>query len=146
MPAPTYIWEFNSDLFGDRIPKVVTLEATSGIYTKIGTLMSMASGQALPSTDGNTSGVIGISMEENAVAMTGADPIKIAVIAPGMVIKGTAVDTAATTSGFTSKLIDLDADGRLDPDDVTGGGLSVLRTEDSGLTVYCLVTLGAIVG
>jgi hypothetical protein len=146
MPAPTYIWEFNSDLFGDRIPKVVTLEATSGIYTKIGTLMSMASGQALPSTDGNTSGVIGISMEENAVAMTGADPIKIAVIAPGMVIKGTAVDTAASVSGFTSKVIDLDSDGRLDPDDVTGGGLTVLRTEDSGLTVYCLVTLGAIVG
>jgi hypothetical protein len=85
-------------------------------------------------------------MEENAVAMTGADPIKIAVIAPGMVIKGTAVDTAASVSGFTSKVIDLDSDGRLDPDDVTGGGLTVLRTEDSGLTVYCLVTLGAIVG
>jgi hypothetical protein len=146
MPAPTYIWEFNSDLFGDRVPKVVTLEATSGIYTKIGTLMSMTTGQALPTTDGIGATIIGISMEENAVAMTGADPIKIAVIAPGMVIKGTAVDTAATTSGFTSKLIDLDADGRLDPDDVTGGGLSVLRTEDSGLTVYCLVTLGAIVG
>jgi len=146
MAAPTYTWEFNSDLFGDRIPKVATFEATSGMYCKIGTLMSMVSGQTLPTTDATAQYIIGLAAETISVAATAADPVKIAVIAPGMVIKGTAVDTAASVSGFTSKVIDIDSDGRLDPDDVTGGGLSVLRTEDSGLTVYCVVTLGAIIG
>ena len=146
MAVPTYTWEFNSDLFGDRIPKVATFEATSGMYCKIGTLMSMVSGQTLPTTDATAQYIIGLAAETISVAATAADPVKIAVIAPGMVIKGTAVDTAASVSGFTSKVIDIDSDGRLDPDDVTGGGLSVLRTEDSGLTVYCVVTLGAIIG
>ncbi len=145
MAAPTYTWEFNCDLFGNRVPKIATFEMTSGAYCKVGTLMSMVSGQVLPTTDATGQYIIGIAAEEIAVAATDADPVKIEIIAPGMVIKGTAADTAASVSGFTSKLIDLDADGRLDPDDVTGGGLSVWRTEDSGLTVYCLVTLGAII-
>ena len=144
MAAPAYTWEFNCDLFGDRIPKVVTLEAASGLYTKVGTLVSMSSGQVAATTDGTGSTVIGIAMEEISNA-TAADPVKVAMIAPGMVIKGTAVDSAASTSGFTSKAQDLDADGRLDPDDVTGGGLTTWRTEDSGLTVYCLVCSGAII-
>ena len=126
MAAPAYTWEFNSDLFGNRVPKIATFEATSGMYCKVGTLMSCVTGQVLPTTDGTGATVIGLAAEEIAVAATAADPVKIAIIAPGMVIKGTAVDTAASVSGFTSKAIDLDADGRLDPDDVTGGGLSVL--------------------
>jgi len=146
MAAPTYIWEFNSDLMGDRVPKVITLEAASGLETKIGTLCSMSSGQVIATTDGSGATVIGLAMEATTAAATAADPIKIAVLAPGMVIKGTAVDTAASVSGFTSKAIDLDADGRLDPDDVTGGGLSVWRTEDAGLTVYAVVATGAIIG
>ena len=144
MAAPEFTWEFNCDLFGDRIPKVVTLEAASGLYTKVGTLVSMSSGQVAATTDGTGSTVIGIAMEEISNA-TAADPVKVAMIAPGMVIKGTAVDSAASTSGFTSKAQDLDADGRLDPDDVTGGGLSTWRTENSGLTVYCVVCAGAII-
>ena len=146
MAAPTYIWEFNSDLMGDRVPKVITLEAASGLETKIGTLCSMSSGQVIATTDGSGATVIGLAMEATTAAATAADPITIAVLAPGMVIKGTAVDTAASVSGFTSKAIDLDADGRLDPDDVTGGGLSVWRTEDAGLTVYAVVATGAIIG
>jgi len=146
MAAPTYTWEYNSDLFGDRIPKVATFEATSGMYCKIGTLMSAVSGQVLPTTDATGQYIIGLAAETISVAATAADPVKIAIIAPGMVIKGTAVSTAAAYSGFTAKTFDLDADGRFDPTDTTGGGLSVLRTEDSGLTVYCVVTLGAIIG
>lgn len=145
MAAPTYTWEFNCDLFGDRVPKVVTLEAAASLETKVGTLVSMSSGQVAATTDGSGSTVIGIAMEETAAALSAGDPIKVALIAPGMVIKGTAVESAASTSGFTSKAQDLDADGRLDPDDVTGGGLSTWRTEDSGLTVYCVVCTGAII-
>jgi len=102
------------------------------------------SGQIAATTDGTADKIFGIAAEviDNATA---ADPVKVEVIAPGMVIKGTAVDSAASTSGCTSKAQDLDSDGRLDPDDVTGGGLSTLRTEDSGLTVYCVVCAGAII-
>jgi hypothetical protein len=146
MAAPTYTWEFNCDLFGDRVPKVSTFEATSGMYCKVGTLMSMVSGQVLPTTDATGQYAFGLAAEVIDVAATAADPVKIAIIAPGMVIKGTAVSTAAALAGFTSKVVDLDSDGRLDPTDTTGGGLSVWRTEDAGLTVYCLITTGAIIG
>ena len=145
MAAPAYTWEFNCDLFGDRVPKVITMEAASGLETKVGTLLSMVSGQLAATTDGTGEKIFGIAAEATSAAATAADPIKVEVLAPGMVIKGTAVDTAASTSGFTSKAQDLDADGRLDPDDVTGGGLSTWRTEDSGLTVYCVVCAGAII-
>ena len=145
MAAPAYTWEFNCDLFGDRVPKVVTLEAAASLETKIGTLVSMSSGQVAAKTDGSADKIIGLAMEATTAALSAADPIKVAILAPGMVIKGTAVDTAASNSGITSKAQDRDADGRLDPDDVTGGGLSTWRTEDSGLTVYCVVCLGAII-
>jgi hypothetical protein len=146
MAAPTYTWEFNCDLMGDRVPKVTTLAAATGLYTKIGTLLSMSSGHVIATTDGAGATIIGLAAETIAVSSTENDPVKVAVLAPGMVIKGTAVDTAASVSGFTSKAIDLDADGRLDPDDTTGGGLSVWKTEDAGLTVYCVVGTGAIIG
>jgi hypothetical protein len=146
MAAPTYTWEFNSDLFGDRVPKVATFEATSGMYCKIGTLMSLVSGQVLPTTDATGQYIIGIAQQDIAVAATAADPVKVAIIAPGMVIKGTSTLTAAAYSGFTAKTFDLNSDGRLDQTDTTGGGLSVFRTEDSGLTVYCVVCVGAIIG
>ena len=146
MAAPTYTWEFNTNLFGNDVPKVAAFEATSGMYCKIGTLMSMVSGQVLPTTDSTGANIIGLAAEVIDVAATAADPVKIAVLAPGMVIKGTAVSTAAANAGFVSKATDLDVDGRLDPTDTTGGGLSVWRTENSGLTVYCIVGLGAIIG
>lgn len=145
MAAPAYTWKFDCDLFGDRVPKVITMEAANGLETKVGTLLSMVSGQLAATTDGTGEKIFGIAAQATSAALSAGDPIKVEVLAPGMVIKGTAVDTAASTSGFTSKAQDLDADGRLDPDDVTGGGLSTWRTEDSGLTVYCVVCTGAII-
>jgi len=146
MAAPAYTWEFNCDLMGDRVPKIITLEAAASLETKVGTLVSMSSGQAAATTDGTGAAIIGLAAEATSAALSAADPIKVAVLAPGMVIKGTAVSTAAALAGFTSKVVDLDADGRLDPTDTTGGGLSVWRTENSGLTVYAVVGLGAIIG
>jgi len=146
MAAPAYTWEFNCDLFGDRVPKITTLEAAASLETKVGTLVSMVSGQVAATTDGTADKAFGLAMEATSAALSAADPIKVAIIAPGMVIKGTAVDTAASVAGFTSKAIDVDSDGRLDPDDTTGGGLSVWRTEDSGLTVYAVIATGAIIG
>jgi hypothetical protein len=145
MAAPVYTWEFNCDLFGDRVPKIVTMEASSGLETKIGTLLSMVSGQLAATTDSTADKIFGIAAQATSAAATAADPIKVEVLAPGMVIKGTAVSTAAAYAGFTAKTFDLDVDGRLDPTDTTGGGLAVWRTEDSGLTVYCVVCNGAII-
>jgi hypothetical protein len=143
--VPTYKWEFAGDLFGDRVPKIVTMEITAASLVKVGTLMSMVSGQAIATTDGTGQYIFGIAMQDIDVSPSGGDPVKIAVIAPGMIIKGTAVSTAAAYSGFTAKTFDLDVDGRFDPTDTTGGGLSVLRTEDAGLTVYCVVATGVII-
>jgi hypothetical protein len=144
MAAPTYTWEFFCDLMGTRVPVIAALSAATSLETKIGTLCSMSSGHVIATTDGAGGTIVGLAAEATAAAATEGDPIKVAILAPGMVIKGTAVDTAASVHGWTSKAIDLDADGRLDPDDTTGGGLGVWRTEDSGLTVYCTVGTSAI--
>lgn len=144
--APTYTWEFYCDLFGNRVPKIVTLEVTAASLLKVGTMVSMVTGQVIATTDATTQYFIGLAAQEITTSPSGGDPVKVAIIAPGMVIKGTAVDTAASTSGFYAKNQDIDADGRLDPDDVTGGGLTTWRTEDSGLTVYCTPNKGALFG
>lgn len=146
MAAPAYVWEFNSDLWGDRVPKIITLEATA-IEVKVGTALAMdGSGRVALATDGNGALFIGLSAQNNeGTPFTAGDPIKVAVIAPGMVIKGKAAADASALSGFISKTYDFDADGRLDGTDTTGGGLSIFRTEDSGLTVYCTPCVGAII-
>ena len=147
MAAPAYTWEFNCDLFGgNRVPVVVTLEATA-IETVVGTALSMdGSGRVALSTDGNGSKFIGLAAEKTAAVLVAGDPLKVALAFPGAVYKGTAAADASALTGFISKLYDFDSDGRLDGTDVTGGGMCIYRTEDAGLTVYCLCTLGPIIG
>ena len=138
MAAPTYTWEFVCDLFGDRVPKIVTLEATTSLETKVGTALIMSSGQV----DEATASVVlfaGLAAEATSAAATAADPIKVALIAPGMVIKGTSDADASSASGFSGKTFDFNTDGSMDYGDSSGGCLSVWRTEDAGLTVYCVV-------
>jgi hypothetical protein len=60
-------------------------------------------------------------------------------IRPGDVIKGTADADASALSGFSGKTGDFNADGSLDVVDDANGCLSVWRTEDAGLTVFCTV-------
>jgi len=138
MAAPTYTWSFQYDLFGDRVPKIVTLEASANLETKVGTALIATGGQV----DEATASVVlflGLAAEETAVALSAGDPIKVELIAPGMVIKGVADADASTLSGFSGKTTDFNSDGSLDFADTTNGCLSVLRTEDAGLTVYCVV-------
>jgi hypothetical protein len=141
--APDYTWEFIGDMFGDRVPKVATLGLTANAQVKKGTLLSMVAGDMSPTTDGTGAVIVGLSLETIDVNPTVHDPVKVAMLFPGAIIKGTAVSTAAAHSGFVAKTYDLDSDGRLDPTDTTAGGLSVWRTEDSGLTVYCVCAVGA---
>ena len=138
MAAPAYTWQFDCDLYGTRVPIVTTLEATSNLETKVGTALIMSSGQV----DEATASVVlflGLAAEETAAAATAGDPIKVYLIAPGMVIKGTADADASAAAGFNGKTYDFNSDGSLDVADSSAGCLSVWRTEDAGLTVYCVV-------
>lgn len=138
MAAPTYTWEFYTDLLGDRVPKIVTLEASANLETKVGTALIATGGQV----DEATASVVlflGLAAEATSAALSAADPIKVALIAPGMVIKGTADADASALAGFSGKTGDFNSDGSLDVADTSNGCLSVWRTEDSGLTVYCTV-------
>jgi hypothetical protein len=147
MAAPAYTWEFVYDLWGNRTPKVITMEASASLETKVGTLLFMTSGQLDNCTDG-TGTMIGLAMEATSAAATAADPIKVALIAPGMVIRGTASADASALTGFASKSQDIDADQRIDIADQTGGFLSVYRIGETdggvqdpdGLIVDCTVT------
>lgn len=138
MAAPTYSWSFAYDLFGNRVPKIATFEATSGLETKIGTALIMSSGQVDEATASVVS-FLGLAAEATSAAATAADPIKVEMIAPGMVIKGTADADASAAAGFNGKTYDFNADGSLDVADSSAGCLSVLKTEGAGLTVYCVV-------
>jgi hypothetical protein len=140
MAAPAYTWKFVYDLWGDRVPKQVTLEATASLETKVGTLLFMDGGQLDTVTDG-TGTMIGLAAEATSAAASSGDPIKVDLIAPGMVIRGTAESDASAVTGFASKSQDIDSDQRLDVDDTTGGFLSVYRVnDDDGLIVDCVVT------
>jgi len=141
MAAPAYTWEFVFDLWGDRVPKIITMEATTSLETKVGTLLFMTSGQLDNCTDA-TGTMIGLAAEATSAAATAKDPIKVALIAPGMVIRGTATADASALTGFASRIQDIDADQRLDITDQTAGFLSVYRVVEgsSGLTVDCVVT------
>jgi hypothetical protein len=99
----------------------------------------MASGQVDEAT-ADVVNVIGLAMEDTAAALSAADPIKVALLFPGALIKGTADADASALAGFNGKLGDLNADGSLDVADATNGSLAVLRTEDAGLTVFACVS------
>lgn len=139
MAAPTYTWAFVCDLWGDRVPKIATLAAYSGMYAKKGTLLYMYSGDVRQAT-ASVASIIGLAAEDIDVAATDQDPIKVELLFPGAVIKGTADADASALSGFSGKLGDLNTDGSLDVTDATNGCLAVWKTEDSGLTVYCVAT------
>jgi hypothetical protein len=140
MAAPAYTWEFVCDLWGDRVPKKVTLEATADLETKVGTLVFMSSGQ-VDNAGASAASLLGIAAEETAAALSAADPIQVYLIAPGMVIRGTADADASALQGFTNKTIDLNADGSLDVGDTSNGCLSVYRVNNSaGTEVDCVIT------
>jgi hypothetical protein len=144
MAAPTYTWQFVEDLFGDRVPKVITMEASTDLETKVGTALILTSGQ-LDEATADVTTLFGLAAEATSAAATAADPIKVAVLFDGAVIKGTADADASSLAGANGKLADFNTDGSLDVADASDGCLAVLRTEDSGLTVYCVATVGAII-
>lgn len=139
MAAPTSIWEFVTNLYGLDTPIIATFEATASLETLTGTLLTMSSGQA-DNAGASFASCLGLAAEATSAALSAADPIRVYVLRPGDVIRGTADADASTLSGFNGKTSDLNANGTLDFADTTNGCLSVYRTEDSGLTVECVIT------
>ena len=139
MAAPTNAWKFKFDLWGNRVPIVVTLEATGSLETLEGTLLFMSSGQ-VDNAGASAVSLIGLAAEATSAALSAGDAIKVEIIGPGMVIEGTADADASTLSGFNGKKSDLNSDGTLDFADTSNGCLSVYRTSNSGLTVQCVIT------
>jgi hypothetical protein len=139
MAAPTYIWEYNSDLMGqNRVPVIASMEASANLEVKEGTLLINNGGQVDEATASAVE-ILGLAAQA-AGPLSAGDPIKVALLAPGMVIKGTADADATALAGFNGKTGDVNSDGSLDVADATNGALSVLRVENGGLTVYCVVT------
>lgn len=138
MAAPQFTWEYVTNLFGLEPPKVATFEASANLETKVGTALILSGGQL----DEATSSVVlfaGLAAQATNAAASSGDPIKIYIIRPGDVIKGTADADASALSGFSGKTGDFNSDGSLDVADTSNGCLSVWRTEDAGLTVFCTV-------
>lgn len=139
MAAPTYTWKWDSNLYGLNPPTRATFEATTNLETKVGTLLIMSSGQL----DEATASVVlpvGLAVTATSAAATAGDPILIDVLRPGDVIVGTADADASALSGFSGKTVDFNTDGSLDVADTTNGCASVWRTENSGLTVYIVLS------
>ena len=140
MAAPAYTWKFIKDLWGTRVPKIVTLEAAASLETKVGTLVKLSSGQ-VAAAGASAGSILGLAAEATSEAASAGDAIKVYLLAPGMVIRGTADADASALSGFNGKTGDLNADGSLDVGDTTNGCLSVHRVNNSaGTEVDCVVT------
>ncbi len=139
MAAPANIWEYVTNLYGLDTPIIATFEAESNLETLVGTLLNMSSGQVAEGGASFASG-LGLAAEATSAALTAADPIRVYVLRPGDVIRGIADADASTLSGFNGKKSDLNSNGTLDFADTTNGCLSVYRTENSGLTVFCVLT------
>lgn len=145
MAAPTGVWEFVYDLFGTRVPQVATFEAAASLETLEGTLLVLTSGQAAAGV-ANLVNPVGLALEKTAAPLSAGAPIKVAIIAPGMVIKGKASADASALAGFNGKLSDVTSAGILDVADAANGCLAVHRVEDAGLTVFCTLSKHAAFG
>jgi hypothetical protein len=144
MAPPANTWKFVQDLWGDRVPKKVVLKATANMEVKVGTLLKMASGRAAVCGT-STAKLVGLSAYatpavDGSEDLAADDPIEVYLLAPGMVIKGTATGNASGVTGFQQKKNDLTADQLFDVTDTTNGCLTTWKVGDANTEVYCLVT------
>ena len=139
MAAPTYTWEYVTNLYGMTPPAVATFEASANLETKQGTLLIMSSG-AVDEATASVVTPIGLAAEATSAAASAGDAVRLYMLRPGDVIKGTADADASSLSGFSGKTVDFNSDGSLDVADTSNGCASVWKTENSGLTVYIVLS------
>jgi len=133
-------WTFMYDLMGNRSPIVAPFPAAAAFTGVVGDLVYLSSGQ-VTSGGGSLASILGLLAEAITVAATAADPVKVYVLAPGMVIRGTA-DADASSVVLTNKTMDINATTQtVDVADTSNGCLLIYKASGSSSTVVdCLVT------
>jgi len=138
MAAPTYAWEYVTNLYGMNPPTAITGTASASLETKVGTALIMTSG-ALDEATASVVLFAGFAAQATSAAASAGDPIKFYPIRPGDVWKGTADADASSLINFSGKTIDFNTDGSLDVGDTTNGCLSVWKIGSSNTEVFCVV-------
>lgn len=138
MAAPTYAWEYVTNLYGLNPPTPITGTASANLETKVGTALIMTSG-ALDEATASVVLFAGIAAQATSAAASAGDPIKFYPVRPGDVYKGTADADASSLINFNGKLGDFNSDGSLDVADSTNGCLSVWKIGSANTEVYVVV-------
>lgn len=140
MAAPTYVWEYVTNLYGLNPPTAITGTASANLETKVGTALIMTSG-ALDEATASVVLFAGFAAQATSAAASAGDPIKFYPYRPGDVWKGTADADASSLINFNGKTGDFNTDGTLDVADTTNGCLSVWKIGSANTEVYCTVNL-----
>lgn len=138
MAAPTYVWEYVTNLYGLNPPTAMTGTASANLETKVGTALIWTSG-ALDEATASVVLFAGLAAEATSAAASAGDAIKFYPIRPGDVIKGTADADASSLINFNGKTGDFNSDGSLDVADASNGCLSVWKIGTANTVVYCVV-------
>lgn len=140
MAAPTYTWEYVTNLYGFPPPTPITGTASADLETKVGTALIWTSG-ALDEATASVVTFAGFAAEATDGKLGAGEPIKFYPYRPGDVWKGTADTDASSLVNFNGKTIDFNTDGSLDVNDTAAGCLSVWKIGDANTEVYCTVNL-----
>lgn len=140
MAAPTYPWEYVTNLYGMEPPTAMTGNASANLETKVGTALIWTSG-ALDEATASVVTFAGFAAEATSAALSAGDPIKFYPYRPGDVWKGTADADASGLIGFNGLLGDFNSDGSLDVADASNGCLGVWKIGDANTTVFVTVNL-----
>ena len=138
MAAPTYAWEYVTNLYGLNPPTPITGTASASLETKVGTALIMTSG-ALDEATASVVLFAGFAAQATSAAASAGDPIKFYPYRPGDVWKGTADADASSLINFSGKTVDFNTDGSLDVADTSNGCLSVWKIGSANTEVYVVV-------
>lgn len=138
MAAPTYVWEYVTNLYGLNPPTPITGTASASLETKVGTALIMTSG-ALDEATASVVLFAGFAAQATSAAASAGDPIKFYPYRPGDVWKGTADADASSLINFSGKTVDFNSDGSLDVGDTSNGCLSVWKIGSANTEVFCVV-------
>lgn len=138
MAAPTYPWEYVTNLYGLNPPTPITGTASANLETKVGTALIWTSG-ALDEATASVVLFAGFAAQATSAAASAGDAIKFYPYRPGDVYKGTADADASSLINFSGKTGDFNSDGSLDVADSTNGCLSVWKIGSANTEVYVVV-------
>ena len=130
-------WTYAGSLYSPgRVPSVIDMPVAATQTLVVGDLVVFSSGQVAKAGDALAS-LVGICYEDSA-SQTAGTLIKIVVLLPGDIIRGTA-DADASAILWGGNKYDLNATTQtLDVGDSSNGCLQVIRIGTSTTDVYCV--------